>query len=205
MLLTFSIGLVSVNLPLSSIAQSNAISQSGSDKAIQEKVQSQLSSQDNQIVSGASSVLSGNNLNCQKQDNFRISEENCMSGIGTGGGEPNKNRIDINIVIHSTELRPNYPVTVAIYDQDRNFDIKTYTMTTPELTIQQSTSANLQMNIDINTGQSTIRVHPSVSNLSPYTVGCDAIQTIRYTLCAADLTNYKGNILKSEIFLNEGR
>ena len=68
--LTFSIGLVSVNLPLSSYAQNNALSQSGNgNNAEQRNSQSQHSEQNNQVVSGESSILSGNNLLCQDQEN----------------------------------------------------------------------------------------------------------------------------------------
>lgn len=56
-ILTFSIGLVSVNLPLSSFAQSNALSQSGNgDDAEQERDQSQSSDQNGQAISGDSSI-----------------------------------------------------------------------------------------------------------------------------------------------------
>lgn len=70
--LTLSIGLVSVNLPLSSYAQNSALSQSGNNHSEQETEQEQSSTQDNQVVSGDSSVLSGNNLSCQGQSNSKI-------------------------------------------------------------------------------------------------------------------------------------
>jgi hypothetical protein len=74
MLLTLSIGLLSTNLPLSSsYAQNSAISQSGNgDDANQETKQFQSSEQSGQIISGQSSILSGNNLECQTQDNSNV-------------------------------------------------------------------------------------------------------------------------------------
>jgi hypothetical protein len=69
MLLTLSIGLVSINLPLTVKAQNSVLSQSGNGVSEQETKQGQTSEQDNQVVSGESSLLSGNNLGCQNQDN----------------------------------------------------------------------------------------------------------------------------------------
>ena len=72
-LLTLSIGLVSANSPLTVKAQENALSQNGVGAAEQEMKQGQSSTQDNQIVSGDSSILSGNNLLCQDEhDSNRI-------------------------------------------------------------------------------------------------------------------------------------
>lgn len=67
--LTLSIGLVSVNSPLYVKAQNNALSQNGNGEAEQGTGQVQASDQDNQVVSGDSSVLSGNNLLCQTMEN----------------------------------------------------------------------------------------------------------------------------------------
>ena len=69
MLLTLSIALLSVTLPLSVNAQNNALSQNGGGAAKHEIEQGQSLLQDNQIVSGDSSILSGNNLLCRNQDN----------------------------------------------------------------------------------------------------------------------------------------
>ena len=69
MFLTLSIWLVSVNSPLSVKAQNNAISQNGAGAAEQETKQGQSSTQDSQIVSGDGSILSGNNVLCQDQEN----------------------------------------------------------------------------------------------------------------------------------------
>lgn len=70
-LLTLSIGLVSVNSPLTVKAQNNALSQSSVGAADQETELGQSSDQDNQIVSGDSSIASGNNLLCQDEDNSK--------------------------------------------------------------------------------------------------------------------------------------
>ena len=81
-LLTLSIGLVSVNLPLSSYAQDNVLGQDGNGLADKGTEQLQSSKQDGQVVSGDSSVLSGNNLVCQDQENskpFFAMDEFCIS------------------------------------------------------------------------------------------------------------------------------
>ena len=73
MLLTISTGLVSVNSPLSSVnALNSALSQGGhDDDGKQDTDQLQSSNQDGQVVSGDSSILSGNNLLCQDQENSK--------------------------------------------------------------------------------------------------------------------------------------
>ena len=68
-LLTLSIGLVSVDMPLAANAQNSALSQSGdNDDAGQDLGPRQASDQDNHIISGVGSILSGYNLLCQNQD-----------------------------------------------------------------------------------------------------------------------------------------
>ncbi|HKU83082.1 MAG TPA: hypothetical protein VJP58_03490 [Candidatus Nitrosocosmicus sp.] len=78
--LTLSIGLVSVNVPLSVTAQDNALSQSGNSESEQETKQSQSSNQNGQVVSGDLSVLSGNNLACQDQENSEADLGLCSDG-----------------------------------------------------------------------------------------------------------------------------
>jgi hypothetical protein len=68
-ILTLTIGLVSVNSPLSVKAQDNALSQNGAGVAEQETEQLQSSNQDGQVVSGESSIASGNNILCEAIDN----------------------------------------------------------------------------------------------------------------------------------------
>ncbi len=78
-LLTLSIGMVSVNLPLQSYAQNNALSQSGKgNDGEQETGQGQSSNQDNQVVSGDASILSGNSVICQNQDNAEVESSLCQ-------------------------------------------------------------------------------------------------------------------------------
>lgn len=67
--LTLSIGLVSTSSLLTVNAQNNALSQSGNGEAEQGTGQLQASDQNGQVVSGDSSIASGNNLLCQNQDN----------------------------------------------------------------------------------------------------------------------------------------
>lgn len=50
-------------------AQNSALSQSGNSDSEQETRQSQSSDQNGQVISGDTSILSGNNLVCQDQDN----------------------------------------------------------------------------------------------------------------------------------------
>lgn len=66
--LTLSIGVVSTNSMNKSVyALSNSLAEKGNSQANQIKEQLQSSNQDNQIVSGDSSVLEGNILNCQNK------------------------------------------------------------------------------------------------------------------------------------------
>jgi len=101
MLLTLSIGLVSVNFPLSSYAQNSALSQDGNDRAEQDTEQSQSSNQVNQIVSGDSSILSGNNHQCQNQDNSQLSP--LLSGIcNSGKSNPPPNVPTAKLIVDAT-------------------------------------------------------------------------------------------------------
>lgn len=72
-------------------AQSNSLAQKGNSQADQLKEQLQSSNQDNQLVSGDSSVLSGNNLQCQDQKNSKdIINDNviCLSPEQTSNPPP---------------------------------------------------------------------------------------------------------------------
>jgi len=85
--LTLSIGLVSVNLTLSSYAQNSALSQNGKGDNKVEQLTSPLhsSNQDNQVVSGDSSALSGNNIACQEQANSEDGSGICPEGVISPG------------------------------------------------------------------------------------------------------------------------
>jgi hypothetical protein len=78
-LLTLSIGLVSVNLPLPVKAQNTDLYQSGNGDSEQQTEQSQSYEQDGQVISGYSSILSGNNRLCENQDNSEQVQE--LTGI----------------------------------------------------------------------------------------------------------------------------
>jgi hypothetical protein len=68
--LTLSVGLVSVNLPLSVDAQNSVLSQNDGEGAAKEDTeQSQSSKQNSQVVSGKATILSGNNVQCQSEIN----------------------------------------------------------------------------------------------------------------------------------------
>ena len=108
-ILTLSIGLVSVNLPLTK-AQTSALSQSGdgNNEAGQETKQSQSSTQDNQVVMGDSSILSGNNLLCQNQSNSDFSSSLCPDSERTTS--PGAQR-DLTIkTILRANCAPNGPI-----------------------------------------------------------------------------------------------
>ena len=108
-ILTLSIGLVSVNLPLTK-AQTSALSQSGdgNNEAGQETKQSQSSTQDNQVVMGDSSILSGNNLLCQNQSNSDFGSSLCPDSERTTS--PGAQR-DLTIkTILRANCAPNGPI-----------------------------------------------------------------------------------------------
>ena len=81
-ILTLSIGLVSVNLTLSSYAQNSASSQIGKGDSKVEQLRSELhsSNQDNQVVSGDSSALSGNNMMLLTTDDILLDMKGLMNG-----------------------------------------------------------------------------------------------------------------------------
>ncbi|TVP41382.1 hypothetical protein [Candidatus Nitrosocosmicus arcticus] len=81
-ILTLSIGLVSENLPLSSYAQNNALYQNGNGDSEQEIEQSQLSGQDDQVVSGDSTIASGNSALCQTMENSVDVSSVCPPRVG---------------------------------------------------------------------------------------------------------------------------
>ena len=83
--LTLSIGIVSTNSVAKSVyAQNNALSQEGNSQANQETEQSLTSGQENQVVSGDNSILSGNNIQCSSQIDSKttsgISDAMCAMG-----------------------------------------------------------------------------------------------------------------------------
>jgi len=101
MVLTFSIGLVSVNLPLSSYAQNSALVRDGNSIALQQTGQMQSSQQESQVISGDASVLSGNNLLCQNQDSSQVSR--LSSGIcNSGQVNPPSNVPTAKLIVNAT-------------------------------------------------------------------------------------------------------
>ncbi|HKR74144.1 MAG TPA: hypothetical protein VJR94_08535 [Candidatus Nitrosocosmicus sp.] len=90
-ILTLSIGLVSVNSQLSLVdAQDSALSQNGNGQSEQYREQSHYSKQDGQAVSTGSSLLSGNNLLCQDQEISGL-HESCNTSIDDLPSNPNGN------------------------------------------------------------------------------------------------------------------
>ncbi|MDF0680904.1 MAG: hypothetical protein P0116_08075 [Candidatus Nitrosocosmicus sp.] len=121
--LTLSIGLVSVNLPLTVTAQSNALSQSGNSDSDQETKQSQSSDQNGQVVSGDSSILAGNNLACQDQDNSEAGLGLCPEVIPSGPGLgllTVKTVLRANCGVPETCPRPDGAVQIFVNGQLRH-------------------------------------------------------------------------------------
>lgn len=83
-------------------AQNNALSQEGNSQDDQEIEQSLTSGQDNQVVSGDSSILSGNNIQCNSQINSKttpgISDAICAIG-GLNIPDPNEDKVKIKLII----------------------------------------------------------------------------------------------------------
>ena len=98
--LTFSIGLVSVNLPLTVKAQNNALSQSGNGDSEQVTKQFQSSEQNGQVISGDSSMLSGNNLLCENEENSE--DMQTLTGLCNLGetNSPPSNNVTVRINAH---------------------------------------------------------------------------------------------------------
>jgi hypothetical protein len=103
-ILSLSIGLISINSPLPSAnAQNSALSQKGiNNEAEQATEQSQDSEQDNQVISGDNSILSGNNIQCNSQINSKtvsgISDAICAIG-GLNIPDANENSVKIKLII----------------------------------------------------------------------------------------------------------
>lgn len=86
--LTLSIGLVSINSPYYAIAQNEGSAQDGSNgEADQDIEQLQASNQNNQVVSGDGSIASGNNFLCQTMNNIDANSimDNVCKNEGLGG------------------------------------------------------------------------------------------------------------------------
>jgi len=114
--LTLSIGLVSINSPYYTIAQNEGLAQDGSNgEADQDIEQLQASNQDNQVVSGDRSIASGNNFLCQTMNNIDVNsimDTGCQNE-GVGGGPQGFTAIDVR-TFDDQGLRPsNILVTVT--------------------------------------------------------------------------------------------
>jgi len=93
-------------LPVSVKAQNSAISQNGNGESEQETKQGQSSNQDNQVVSGDSSILSGNSIGCQNQFNTELESNACPEITGTI--PPDSPTAELHI---KTVLRANCDIT----------------------------------------------------------------------------------------------
>jgi hypothetical protein len=107
--LTLSIGLVSINSPYYTIAQNEGLAQDGSNgEADQDIEQLQASNQDNQVVSGDRSIASGNNFLCQTMNNIDVNsimDTDCQNE-GVGGGPQGFTAIDVR-TFDDQGLRPS--------------------------------------------------------------------------------------------------
>ncbi|MDF0680269.1 MAG: hypothetical protein P0116_04825 [Candidatus Nitrosocosmicus sp.] len=170
--LTLSIGIVSANSLVKSIyAQSNTLAQNGGGNAGQDIAQSQTSNQDNQVVSGDSNILSGNNLLCQNQDNSQFSDGICNSG--------------------QADLPPNGPTAKLIVDatvKDGQCMIAkscTITITYGPKLITQSVTHSMLFDIDIPIDS---RFAITVTSFGPLTASvtnsdCEIFSTEPYFQC----------------------
>lgn len=75
--------MVSIYTPLNINALNSALTQSGGGTTEHEVQQEQSSTQNNQVITGDGSVLSGNNLQCQNQDNSEVGLGLCPDFPGT--------------------------------------------------------------------------------------------------------------------------
>lgn len=107
--LTLSIGLVSVNLPYYTMAQNQGLAQDGNNgEADQDIKQLQASKQNDQVVSGDGSVASGNNFLCQTMNNAvadSITNVACQNE-GLGGGPLGFTALDVR-TFDDQSLRPS--------------------------------------------------------------------------------------------------
>ena len=125
-LLTLSIGLVSINSPLIAKAQNNALSQDGDGAAEQQTEQEQSSTEDNQVISGDTSILSGNSVLCQNQENSdsTIFEGVCEDAISSN--PPTNGQLMSIVSIHisrSGDVPSGNWGSVRIQDPSANIDI----------------------------------------------------------------------------------
>jgi hypothetical protein len=109
--LTLSIGLVSVNFPLTVKAQNNELSQNGNGNAEQETGQVQSSSQNGQVVSGEGNTLSGNNLLCQSMEDSKIVPSLCSpDGLSElPPTSPDRDLALLNVTVTTTTTSPCGP------------------------------------------------------------------------------------------------
>lgn len=115
-----SIGSTTANTMTKTVyAQSNSVAQEGSgDDAKQGIGQLQESNQDNQVVSGDSSILSGSNLQCQEQDGLKALEQMCNTSTSEGLGDFFDRHLEVRVTtINTTE---SYQMKIVTYDEKFN-------------------------------------------------------------------------------------
>jgi hypothetical protein len=76
--------------------------------------QLRASNQDNQAVSGDSSILSGNNLQCQYQDSSKFSNPNCDSVITITPSLVHY----LQLLITTNEFQARYVIEIDQFDRD---------------------------------------------------------------------------------------
>ncbi|WP_196816326.1 hypothetical protein [Candidatus Nitrosocosmicus oleophilus] len=152
-------------------AQSNTLAQKGNSQAEQVIDQLQSSNQDDQVVSGDSSILSGNNLQCQNQDNSQGFDEGCNLG--------------------QTNLPPNGPTAKLIVDatvKDGQCTIAkscSITITYGSKLITQSVTHSMLFDIDVLIDS---RFAITVTSFGPLTASvtnsdCEIFSTEPYFQC----------------------
>ena len=204
MFLTLSIGFISADsMTKLTYAQSNSLAQKGNSQAEQIKDQLQSSNQDNQILSGDSSILSGNNLQCQNQDNSKVSGQDCDSGISSG--IVNALSASIELLIKYNRASPNLLLSIDQFNRDGDPVGNRITDTiTP---VQFSYPINLDRRTDsiilkidgwptYSTGS---KVDWGVTNLSPNPLNCPSSYPYAQELRCAAEGLYAGSDIRASI------
>ena len=117
--------MISIHSPFNVNAQNSALSQSGNGESEQEAEQGQISTQNGRVVSGDNSVLSGNDLLCQDQDNSDSAVFDRFCGGTTSNSPPPEGQL-ISIVSIQISRSGTIPVdnwgSVRIQDPSANID-----------------------------------------------------------------------------------
>jgi hypothetical protein len=149
------------------MAQNSALSQTGSgNDGEQETNNDPSSNQDNQIVSGESSILSGNNVLCQNQDNVEFFNQNCDSVV-----DPEDERIShiyIDLLTNAKTL-PVFTYTLSLY-YGNEIDQHQYSTTALDGEIDLIVLRGFdKLQVEVNTDSKYLNMFAYGSGLEPIT------------------------------------